>query len=87
MDTFVKHTEISPQEEMAYDAVLKDWGFILYPVQRFVLIGAIYDDKKKRWIDGSVVRTSVVKEVFVTKGVSPYEYQYVRTRNSVYKLS
>lgn len=50
-------------------------------------MGAIYDDKKRRFLDGKVVRTSVIEEMFNSKTrKGEVVYRYVRTMNSVYKL-
>lgn len=55
-----------------YDAILKD-ATLVYGV----VYGEIYEDSRKRWPDGTVVRTSLVKEV---KG------DIVITQNTTYKV-
>lgn len=55
-----------------YDAILKEAALVYG-----VVYGKIYEDSRKRWPDGTRVRTSLVKEV---KG------DIVITRNTTYKV-
>lgn len=83
----MKQTLINQHDHMEHDAVLKDWGWIEIPNRGHVLLGAIYDDKKGRFLDGNVVRTSLVEELFssvaLEKGIV---HHYARTMNTMYKL-
>lgn len=48
---------------------------------RFVYLGNIYRDKKKRWTDGVDIRTSFVEKEFEVDG-----RQYIKTMNTIYKV-
>ncbi len=84
----MKETLIHKNKRIEYDAVLKDYTFIAIGYgTKYVVMGAIYDDKKRRFLDGALVRTSVVEEMFNSKTrKGEVVCRYVRTMNSVYKL-
>lgn len=66
---------------MYYDAELRNWSIIWgYDFESMVVRGLIYNDKKKRFEDGEVVRTSSITKIDL-------EHFLVFTKNSCYKLT
>ena len=59
--------------------LLKNWEIRRLPIGRVVVIGNIYNDIKKRFEDGMVIRTSEVLKADFVNGI-------IETRNSVYHL-
>ena len=67
-----------PVEQPAITATLSDWSIATHTgFMQFV--GRIRNDKKGRFADGEIIRTSAVQRV-------DFETNLVVTRNSVYKL-
>jgi hypothetical protein len=58
-----------------YDATLTDWNI----TENNRIVGKIYGDKKKRFPDGRIVRTSEIKMVDFPNSIA-------ETENTVYKL-
>lgn len=66
---------------MDYDAILV--SPIIYPVSKKgeVAIGHIKNDKKGRFVNGELVRTSLIEERIILE-----DGEYIRTMNTVYKV-
>lgn len=48
---------------------------------RYIFWGHIYADSKKRWRDGTEIRTSLVQKEFEVDGE-----KYIQTLNTIYKV-
>lgn len=58
--------------------LLKDWRIEMY-YGRVTIVGKVYNDIKKRFADGTEIRTSSVLKADFVNGI-------IETRNSVYHL-
>ena len=68
----MKETELKPN-------LLKNWKIEPYWDGNIVIYGEIYNDTKKRFADGSHIRTSRVEKIDFGLGI-------VETKNSIYNL-
>lgn len=59
--------------------LLKNWEIIRHWDGNIVICGEIYNDTKKRFVDGSCIRTSRVESIDFVSGI-------VKTKNSIYNL-
>jgi len=70
---------------MSYTARLENWK-VIKDKKEFVLIGNVYDDRKNRFTDGDMIRTSLIEEDCENRNTDFDEGEKVKTKNSTYLL-
>jgi hypothetical protein len=76
-----QRVEINIDSEVT--AELRGWSLVgRWP--ELVIVGQVYNDSKKRFVDGRIIRTSVIQCLHTPEG-EPDQW-FAVTLNSVYKL-